>query len=95
MNWLIILYYVIIVVTLYLWWMIFFCAYHAKDSYPRKGTWKKGEKIKYQLWELLATFPFAFVPVLNVGLLIVELFLIEYLKDEKDAEFKSFLFKEI
>jgi len=93
MIWAILFYYLIIFITLYLWWVIFFRSYHTKDNKSWDGTWNKGDKVKFPLWKLIVTFPLAFVPGINIFLLIGQAFLISDLTNMKDVEFRSFLFK--
>lgn len=93
MIWAILFYYLIIFITLYLWWVIFFRSYHMEDNSNWKGTWKKGDKVKFPMWQLVVSFPLAFVPGINICLLIGQIFFISYLIDMKGAEFRSFLFK--
>ena len=95
MIWGILFYYLIIFVALYLWWLIFFCSYHTESRKSTKGEWNKGDKIKYPLWQHIVFFSLSFLPVVNICLLVVEGFYMVYLTEEKDAEFKSFLFKKI
>ena len=93
MIWAILFYYLIIFITVYLWWVIFFRSYHIADNNNWKGTWKKGDKVKFPLWQLIVSFPLTCIPAINIFLLLGEIFYISYLKDMKDAEFRSFLFK--
>ena len=93
MIWAILFYYLIIFITLYLWWVISFRSYHTKDSRSLKGTWNKGDKVKFPLWKLIVTFILAFVPGINIFLLIGQAFLISDLTNMEDVEFRSFLFK--
>lgn len=93
MIWAILFYYLIIFITLYLWWVIFFRSYHTEDNSNWKGSWKKGDKVKFPMWQLIISFPLAFVPAINICLLIGQIFFISYLIDMKGAEFRSFLFK--
>jgi len=93
MIWAFLFYYLIIFITLYLWWVIFFCSYHTEDNNNWKGTWKKGDKVKFPMWQLVLSFPLTFVPGINICLLVGMIFYIAYLTDMKDAEFRSFLFK--
>lgn len=95
MIWTILFYYLIIFITLYLWWVIFFCSYHSDDNSNWRGTWKKGDKVKFPLWQLIVSFPLLFVPAINIFMLIGEIFFMVYLKDEVYAEFRSFLFKKL
>ena len=93
MIWTILTYYLFIFITLYLWWVIFFRSYHAEDNNDWKGTWKKGEKLKFPMWQLILSFVLAFMPGINVCLLAGQMFFMAYLKEDKGAEFRSFLFK--
>ena len=95
MIWAILFYYLIIFITLYLWWLIFFCSYHTRDNNNWEGKWNKGDKLRYPLWQLIVSFPLLFIPVLNIIMLVLEIVYMAYLKEEKDAEFKSFLFKNV
>jgi len=103
MIWAILFYCLIIFITLYLWWVISFRSYYTKDisfrSYYTKDnrsledTWNKGDKVKFPLWQLIVTFSLAFVPGINILLLMSQVFLISDLTNMKDVEFRSFLFK--
>ena len=95
MIWTIIFYYLIIFITLYLWWVIFFRSYHTEDNNNWKGEWKKGDKVKFPLWQLLVSFPLLFVPGINILLLGGEIFFMAYLNQEYSTEFRSFLFKKL
>lgn len=93
MIWAILFYYLIIFITLYLWWVIFVRSYYTKDHRSLKGTWNKGDKVKFPLWKFIVTFSLAFVPGINIFLLIGQAILISDLTNMKDVEFRSFLFK--
>lgn len=95
MIWAILFYYLIIFITLYLWWIIFFRSYHKEDNNNLEGTWKKGDKVKFPIWQLILSFPLAFLPAINICLLVGQIFFIMYLSDMKDAEFRSFLFRKV
>ena len=95
MMWTILFNCLVTLICLYLWWLIFFCSFFAEDNNDWKGCWKKGDKIKFPLWKLVISFPMLFIPGINIGMLLIEIFYISYLKDTKKADFKSFLFKKI
>ena len=93
MIWAILFYYLFIFITIYLWWVIFFRSYHTTSRISRKGSWEEGDKLKFPMWQIIVFFILTFVPAINVFLFIAEIILISDLKDTKDAEFRSFLFK--
>ena len=95
MIWTILFYYLIIFITLYLWWLIFFRSYHNSDNNTLEGTWKKGDKVRFPLWQLILSFPICFVPGLNILLLMGQIGFMLMLSTDKDVEFQSFLFKKI
>ncbi len=93
MIWAILFYYLFIFITLYLWWVIFFRSYHTTTRVSRSDSWKEGQKIRFPLWQIILFFILTFVPGINLMLLVAEIIFIADLRDMKDAEFRSFLFK--
>lgn len=95
MIWTILFYYLVIIITLYLWWIIFFRSFYTDDNNNWRGTWKKGEKVKFPLWQLIVSFPLIFIPAINIFLLVAQFIFMTHLKDMYSAEFRSFLFKKL